>query len=94
MKTKTKIQTFNFWKENKKSGFFQLTENELTSEFEKWLPTKDKEWLEYYSISDCVNIFVMEALTAIGNTDDDFAEYQIMCELLKPVRRKFLEQMS
>lgn len=94
MKARHKHTVFNFWKENKTSGFFQLTEQELIKEFNQWLPTKEVAWLEYYSTTDVVSVFVQEALTAIGNTDNDFEEYKAMEDLLKPIKRKFIDKQK
>lgn len=100
MKTKAKtkstpsLKAFSFWKENKTSGFFTLTEKELIEEFKKWLETRDRAWVEYYPINECLNMFIMEALTAIGNTDDDFEEYKVMEVILKPVRREYLDKQT
>lgn len=94
MKTKKRITTFSFWKENRKDGFFQLTATELFGRFIMWLPTKEKAWLEYYGISDCVQAFVGESLNAIGNTENDFEEYRAMEEILKPVRRNYLDKQT
>lgn len=91
---KKKTTTFNFWKENKKSGFFQLTEQELIKEFQQWLPTKNLDWHRYYSITDGLNCFISEALTAIGNTENNFEEYREMEEILKPIRRAYLENIE
>lgn len=90
MKMKVSHDKFNFWRENKVAGFFRLSRPALIKEFEKWLPTKDKAWLEYYGISECVQIFVAEGLNSVGNTDKNFAEYKNMEILLKPIRNKFL----
>ena len=94
MKKKNKINKFSFWKENKISGFFQLTEQELIKDFKQWLPTKDIAWHRYYSITDGVNCFISESLTAIGNTENDFEEYRQMEEILKPIRRTYLENIE
>ena len=37
----TEFEVFNFWKENKISGFFQLTKQELIEKFQEWLPSRE-----------------------------------------------------
>lgn len=88
---KLENQVFNFWKGNKVDGFFQLTQAELIEKFNAWIPTKDRSWLDYYGISECVQVFVSENLNAIGNTENDFAEYRTMEIILKPIRKAFLD---
>lgn len=94
MKMKIGHKVFNFWKENKVAGFFQLTDLELIAKFVEWLPTKDKAWLEYYGISEVVQVFVADGLNAVGNTEKDFAEYRSMEALLKPIRRNYLDKQT
>ena len=86
----TKVVVFSFWKDNKVSGFFQLTDKELSAKFKVWLLTKDKEWLAYYGINDCINNFVSVELNAIGNTENNFWEYDSMRDLLAPIRNSYL----
>jgi hypothetical protein len=88
---KMTFEIFSFWKDNKKSGFFRLTKEELIEQFKEWLPSKDVSWHEYYSTMDALNCFISEKLSAIGNTDNDFAEYEQMIQILKPVRRIYID---
>ena len=81
---------FKFWKGNKLTGFFQLTDKELIEKFNEWLPTKERSWLDYYGTRDCVCVFISEHLNSIGNTENNFAEYQAMEELLKPIKNNYL----
>jgi len=94
MKMKLEHSVFNFWKENKLTGFFQLTDKELIEKFNAWLPTKERSWLDYYGISECVQVFVAEGLNSVGNTENEFAEYRSMEMLLKPIRRTYLEKQT
>ena len=89
---KSLVSVFSFWKENKLSGFFQLTDKELIEKFNEWLPTKERSWLDYYSTRDCINAFISEHLNSIGNTENNFAEYDVMEELLKPIKRTYDNQ--
>ena len=88
------MKKYNFWKENKISGHFELTEKQLISKFREWLPSKKLEWYSYYRIEDCLNCFISEALNAIGNTDNDFREYREMEELLNPIRREYINVLE
>lgn len=92
--TNKKQQVFNFWKENQLSGFFQLNEEQLIERFSGYLKTKQPEWIDYYSISDIVSVFISDGLNAIGNSDDNFSEYRAMETLLKPVKRAYLDNLK
>jgi|ERR1035437_3980290 hypothetical protein len=93
MKKQTKL--FSFWKDNKTDGLFQLTKYELIEKFQAWLPTKKPEWIEHYDTRNCVGVFVgeKEGLNSVGNDENKYAEYDEMAEILKPIRRKYLESV-
>lgn len=86
-------QTFNFWKENKVDGFFQLTEGELSIKFIEWMKLQSKDRLSIYSTNDAVSLFIADkrGLNSVGNSEKDFAEYRTMEIILKPILRTFLQ---
>ena len=90
----TEFEVFNFWKENKISGFFQLTKQELIEKFQEWLPSRDLTWHSNYSTMDAINCFVSDGLNSVGNTEDSFAEYTEMEKILKPIRRAYLDNLE
>jgi hypothetical protein len=83
--------SFSFWKDNKISGLFKLTDRELMIQFEMWIKAKGKIWLIHYNITQCVLLFVTEGLLSTGNSDDDFAEFRIMEKILKPIYNDFVK---
>jgi hypothetical protein len=89
------MKTFNFWKENKITNHFTLTEKELIAKYKIWLKTKEKEWLEYYSSRDCLAAFIAEkeGLNSVGNDFNNFKEYDEMEIILKSVRRTYLDKI-
>lgn len=91
-----KPKLFSFWKENKKAGLFQLSVEQLIKEFEAWLPKKNKLWIEHYGTRDIVSVFVgeKEGLNSVGNDENDYAEYEEMAEILKPVKNKYLDGLT
>lgn len=89
----TEFDRFNFWKENRVDGFFQLTEDELSAKFIDYCAQKSKEWLAHYSISDVVAAFISDkedGLNSVGNSDNNFSEYRVMDKILKPVLKSYL----
>lgn len=88
---KTECSVFNFWKDNKLTGFFQLTDKELIQKFSEWMKTKDVAWLDYYTTQEVVSVFVSKGLGAVGNSENNFSEYRSMVLLLKPYKRKFID---
>lgn len=88
-------EVFNFWKDNRVDGFFQLNSNQLIERFNLWLTSKERSWLEYYSISDIVPEFIgdkINGLCAVGNSEKSFSEYRTMEIILKPILRSHLQQ--
>ena len=86
-------QVFNFWKNNRIDGFFQLTEGELCIKFTEWMQHQSKDRLAHYLISDNVAMFIADkehGLSSMGNSEKDFAEYRIMEIVLKPIIRTHL----
>lgn len=88
------FEIFAFWKNNKKSGFFELNKQELIKLFQEWLPQKGIEWHEYYSTMDALNCFISEKLHAVGNSDNDFCEYEQMVKILRPIRNDYVLKMN
>lgn len=91
---KTNEKTFNFWRENKVTNHFTLTETALKEKFISYLKTKEKEWLEYYGIQQILAHFIAYDLNAVGNKDNEWKEYREMEELLKPIKRAYLIEIS
>jgi len=56
----TPDKTFDFWKDNKIDGHYQLTEGELTKRFKKWLATKEEAWMAYYSSERAIRLFITD----------------------------------
>lgn len=84
---------FNFWKDNRVDGFFQLTEGELSIKFIEWMNHQSTDRLSYYSTSDNVAMFIADkehGLSSMGNSDHEFAEYRSMEKLLKSIIKAHL----
>jgi hypothetical protein len=55
---KTKIELFQFWKDNKIDLYFTLTGKEIAEKFNLWLDTKEKSWIEYYGGFQSMRTFI------------------------------------
>lgn len=88
------IDTYSFWKGNRKDGFFQLSAEEVIEKYKEWLPTENLDWHTYYGLTDSINRFVSKYLLSIGNTENDFEEYRSMELLLRDVRNNYLQKAT
>lgn len=82
---------FNFWKNNKLSGHFKLSKDELIVLFIKWLSQKEYAWVDHYEIDVCVQMFMMDGLNSVGN---GAPEYRAMEGLLRKYRSEYLTAMQ
>lgn len=74
-------KTFTFWKDNRTDGEYQMTVSQLKVKFFKWMKTKEKDWLAYYS-AQLVKIFIGDktGLSSAFNLSDFDDMNQAMIE--------------
>ena len=87
MNTKEKCEVFNFWKDNRTDGLFQLNKVELIEKFTAWIETKEADWLIYYNSLQVINEFIAskDGLSSVGNSENNFAQIESMMEILRPI---------
>lgn len=83
---KTIPAAFDFWKDNLKSGYFSLTQEELKTKFRAFIKAKEKTWIEYYGSGQSAMAFIREDLHSVFNEEDREA----LMDLLWPVYMEFL----
>jgi hypothetical protein len=76
------MKTFDFWRENKTTRHFQLTENELLQLFPQWLNTKDIEWINYYNSERVIRSFITEDNGL--NSVHEQTQFEDLYKLLQP----------
>lgn len=80
---KQTIEVFNFWKDNKIDKHFQLSKVELLNRFQNWLPTKEKDWLNYYSSDRIIRHFIAIDEHGLRSVFEE-KEYTAIYNLLQP----------
>lgn len=84
--------TFNFWVENKKSEKRVYFAADLRQAFNKWLKTKEKSWLVYYSLEMIIRDFIATkngGLNAVG----DEKQFDNLYRILKLEYNKFRNEV-
>lgn len=83
------MKIFKLYKENRTDQEYELNEEQMIEEFEKWLPTRDPDWLFYYS-QQCIRFFVCHGHGL--NSVADSSEIRRIEETLVPVLDQYLEK--
>lgn len=78
---------FTFWLENKSEDCFEVDADYLINHFLKWLPTKEQDWLEYYSAETVVRTFLSDK-KGINSTHKE-SQFPSIMRHLKPVYKQF-----
>jgi hypothetical protein len=73
---------FTFWIENKVANKRVFFISDIRQLFQKWLRTKETDWLEYYDSTAIVSSFIADknGLNAVGEPK----EFEEIRRLLKP----------
>lgn len=73
---------FTFYRENKTTQEVKYFVSDLRNMFQKWLRTKEREWLEYYDTYMVVSTF-LTAKDGVNSTYNN-SEIDEIVRLLKP----------
>lgn len=84
-------QKFRFWKENRNDGHYTLTEGELIAKFTAWLNVQERAFLECYPIGFAVAIFIADKREHELNSTPEENSFIKIVELLRPIRRRYLD---
>jgi hypothetical protein len=85
------MRTYNFWKENRQKGLFQLTFLEIKTKFIEWMKTKERSWMDYYYMN-LFDVFVMapDGLNSVMESED---LHELRNEL-NDVKKEFFKSVS
>lgn len=80
--------SFKFWIDNKTANERVFFVSDLKQVFEKWLRTRDRDWLDYYDSRSIILYFVTDK-SGLSSTIDQ-KDTQELVRLLKPELQKAL----
>ena len=87
-KSKEVNPIFRLWRENKIVNEYRVFASDLRQSFQKWLGTKETNWIEYYYGEQTVIAF-LTSKDGLNSTFDPIDLPEIY-RLLKPDMQKFL----
>jgi hypothetical protein len=87
------MEQYTFYKDNKLDQEFTLTLDEIKSRFIDWMKTKEKSWLEYYSLYGYLPIAFIGEPTGLYSTIDN-ENCKLLIDSLNSTKWEYLETIG